>query len=135
MPDDLKDNLTDKGTWIRLLEVLLFVAIFGVVEVVAAVVVILQFLIKLVTGEANARLRGFGCSLGSYCYQMIAFMCFHSDEMPYPFAPWPAGPVDPDLKAAAPAARPARRPRSPAAARTGRRPASRGAGTTGGEEH
>lgn len=143
MPSDLKDNLSNKGTWIRLLEVLLFMAIFVAVELVITAVIVLQFLVKLVSGEDNARLRAFGRSLGSYCYQMVAFMCFHSDLMPYPFSPWPTGLREPVVELPAPeaageagtvaAARPARKPRA-AGGRTARKPTGRGSETTGGEE-
>ena len=90
MSSQIKANLTDKGTWLRLLVMLLFAVIFNVAELVVAVVVIVQFLFKLLTGQANARLRDLGHRLAVYLRQIIEFLTYHSEDKPYPFGEWPA---------------------------------------------
>jgi hypothetical protein len=42
-------------------------------------------------GGSNARLRQFGRSLGRYLAQIASFETFASEELPFPFAEWPAG--------------------------------------------
>jgi len=92
MDSDIKQYLTTKQTWIRGLYILLFALIYSIVEIVLFGVVLFQFMSMLLSGEANNRILKFGQSLGTYIYQIIQFMTANSDEQPYPFNPWPAGP-------------------------------------------
>ena len=89
MASELKSHLSAKSTWLRLLYMILFVVAFNVAEIVTGVVVVVQFLFKLITGQANAQLLGFGHALAIYFRQIVAFLTYDSEEMPFPFAPWP----------------------------------------------
>ena len=91
MDENLKENVTSQGIWIRGLYMLLFALIYSIAEIVFTAVAIFQFLTALVTGRPNERLLNFGQSLSTYIYQTIRFFTFNSDEKPYPFAPWPEG--------------------------------------------
>lgn len=84
-----KANLADKGTWFRLIYMILFAVIFNVAELVIGVVVVIQFLFKLLTGRANERLRNFGQKLATYFQQIVGFLTYHTEDMPYPFGEWP----------------------------------------------
>ena len=75
----------------RLVYIVLFAVIFNIVEFVLTVMVVVQFLFKLFSGEANENLSSFGHKLAIYVYEIIAYLTFHTDDMPYPFAPWPTG--------------------------------------------
>ena len=70
---------------------LLFAIFYSIAEVVLFAVVVFQFLLKLFTGETNARLRKLAQSLATYIYQIIQFLGFNSDYQPYPFGAWPKG--------------------------------------------
>ena len=89
MSNDIKENLKQQATWIRGLYMLLFCVFYSIAEVVLFAVVIFQFLLKLFTGETNLRLLKLGQSLATYIYQIIQFLTFNSDYLPYPFAEWP----------------------------------------------
>ncbi len=108
MDENIKSSLRTRGTWLRLVYMVLFVIIFNVTEIVVTVVVVLQFLSKLFTGGVNARLQGFGQSLGSYLSEIVCFLTFQTEDMPYPFAHWPSG--APAAAAVAPPAK-TKRPR------------------------
>lgn len=95
---DIKHNLQAKSIWTRFLYMLLFVIFFGVTELVLTVVVIFQFLVSF-TGKSNNNLRVFGQSLAQYLYDVIRFLTYNTDDLPFPFADWP--------KAAVAAAKPA----------------------------
>ena len=100
MASELKDNLRKRQTWLRGLYMLLFIVIFHVAEFLIGAVVLLQFLFTLFSGDTNPRLRRFGSSLSQYVYQVLRFLTFNTEAMPYPFAEWPApdagdGPVTP----------------------------------------
>ncbi len=108
MDENTKSSLRTRSTWLRLVYMILFVIIFNVAEIVVTMVVVLQFLSKLFTGRVNARLQGLGQSLGSYLSQIVCFLTFQTEDMPYPFAHWPSG--APGAAAATPPAK-TRRPR------------------------
>ena len=89
MNETLKSNLTSGRTWRRLVNMILFIVVFNLAELVIAFVVAVQFAFKLFTGEVNERLAEFGDGLAEYFRQMIAFLTFRSEDKPFPFAPWP----------------------------------------------
>ena len=90
MKTTLKANLTNTDTWIRLVYMILFAVIFNVAELVAGVVVLVQFLFRLITGSVNEPLQDFGRRLAIYFQEIVTFLTYHTDRKPYPFAPWPA---------------------------------------------
>jgi len=92
MDSDIKQYVTAKQTWSRGLFIVLFAVIYSIAEIVLFTVVLFQFLSMLFTGETNDRLLKFGQSLSTYVYQILQFMTANSEEHPYPFNPWPAGP-------------------------------------------
>lgn len=83
------ENLGNGQTWLRGLFMLLFVLIYSVTEVIVFVVVVLQFLFVLFTGNQNIRLRDFGEGLSIFVYQIMSYWTYNSEERPFPFAQWP----------------------------------------------
>jgi len=59
--------------------------------VILSLTVILQFLTQLLTGCPNEHVSAFGLNLASFVFQTIRFLTFASDDMPWPFSPWPDG--------------------------------------------
>lgn len=84
-------DLARLNPWIRLLYLLLFLAIFNLVEAATYIVLVVQFIFHLFTGRPNERLAELGSSLASYARELIVFLTYRSDELPYPFGPWPGG--------------------------------------------
>jgi hypothetical protein len=64
---------------------------FQVCGTVLCFVSIIQFLFALLTDTANARLVSFGRSLGNYLRQIVNYLIFASEEIPFPFSEWPVG--------------------------------------------
>lgn len=89
MSNEITKNLKQQSTWMRGLYMLLFAVLYSLAEFVLIAVVVLQFLLKLFTGETNPRLLKLGQSLATYIYQIIEFLTFNSDYQPYPFGAWP----------------------------------------------
>jgi len=89
MSNELKENLKQRKTWLRGLYMLLFAIFYSVAEIVIFVVVVFQFLLALFTARTNARLVLFGKSLSTYVYQVMLFLTFNSEDMPFPFGEWP----------------------------------------------
>ena len=88
----LEDNLKSRSTWMRLLFMILFIALWSISRVVVFAVVVLQFFWVLIGGETNSRLAEFGQSLATYSYQIVLYLTFNTEEQPFPFSDWPSGP-------------------------------------------
>jgi hypothetical protein len=91
MSGEIKENIKKRSTWMRGLYMLLFSIFYSIAKIVIFAVVILQFLLKLFTGETNPRLLKLGQTLATYIYQIIQFLTFNSDYEVYPFGAWPKG--------------------------------------------
>jgi hypothetical protein len=48
----------------------------------------------LITANTSERLRAFGASLGEYLRQIVRFITYNSEDMPFPFADWPEPDAD-----------------------------------------
>jgi len=79
-----------RNIWIRGLFMLLMALAFQVSGTVVCFVTVIQFLIMLLNGTPNARLVSFGRSMGRYLKQIVDFLAFAAEEIPFPFNDWPA---------------------------------------------
>lgn len=75
--------------WMRGLLMLLMGFAWHVSGTVLAFVAVIQFVIVLMGGTPNERLVSFGRSLGAYLRQVVCFLTFVSEEVPFPFSEWP----------------------------------------------
>ncbi len=98
MSDDLKDNIKKQSTWMRGLYMLLFSIFYTIAELILFAVIIFQFILKVLTGDTNDRLRKLGQSISTYIYQVLQFLSFNSEQHPYPFGAWPKGEPRPVAK-------------------------------------
>jgi hypothetical protein len=90
-PRPIEEHLKSRSTWLRLIFMIVFAVFFEVTRLVIGVVVVVQFLHVLLTGERNARLKDFGQSLAAYAYQVVRYLTFNTEERPFPFdVEWPA---------------------------------------------
>lgn len=48
-----------------------------------------QFVVLAVTGRVNDELRNFSFSLVQYLWELLAFITFVRDELPFPIGPFP----------------------------------------------
>ena len=81
----------DRNIWMRGLFMLLLILAFHISGTVIFIVTAIQFVVMLLAGKPNARLVTFGRSLGRYLQQIVDFLTFATEEMPFPFNDWPAG--------------------------------------------
>ena len=89
MNNDVIENLKEQSIWLRGLYMIMFAVVYSVAEVVLYATVIFQFLIKLFTNETNPRLLKLGQSISTYIYQILQFLTFNSEHLPYPYGAWP----------------------------------------------
>jgi hypothetical protein len=94
MSGDLKENVTRRSIWLRLVFMIVLSVAFNVAEIITFAVVVFQFLASLFTGQPNDRLAHFGRNLGRYFQQITVYLTFTTEEKPFPFTPWPDEPQE-----------------------------------------
>jgi hypothetical protein len=93
MNEDTKQHVRARETWIRLVYMILFGVVFYVGQFVVGLVAVVQFLLKLLTGAPHARLVAFGAEMAVFYREIVEFLSFHSERIPFPFSPWPRSAV------------------------------------------
>ena len=93
MDEQLKSNLTSSRHWLRLVYMILFAVFLQVASLVMSVLVVVQFLFALITGNDNINLRKFGDSLSIYIFSVLQFLIYNSEQKSFPFADWPESKV------------------------------------------
>ncbi|MBV6423602.1 MAG: hypothetical protein NAOJABEB_01401 [Steroidobacteraceae bacterium] len=76
----------------RILQMIVLAFAFWIVAWVLCVTTVVQLVVRLVGGRANDDLSRFGGALARYAAQVIAFLTFADDAVPFPFRDWPAAP-------------------------------------------
>ncbi len=89
---DVKRHVRRRSTWIRLIYMLILAIAWTIAEIVLIAVVVLQFLAKLFTGEPIENLTSFGRNLAEYMAGIVRFQTFVTEDLAFPFAPWPSVP-------------------------------------------
>ncbi len=82
-------NQVPESIWLRGLYMLLFGLLYSVAEVVLWTVVLVQFIYRIFNDETQPRLLGLGASVAQYIYQVLRFLSFNTEVMPFPFSDWP----------------------------------------------
>ena len=88
MDNDINENLKKISTWKRILFMLVFSVIIGLVRILLWAVILLQVASTLLTGSCNRNILNFGKNLAVYLYHILLFMTFSSDQLPFPFSNW-----------------------------------------------
>lgn len=107
-----KENFTNINTWIRGL----FIILFGIVFYIAYgwivwLLVLFQFVTKLLTGKPNEQLLEMTPKVTEYAYDILRYVTFQTDTKPWPLTQNTVGeesavPDEPASEAPAPATDP-----------------------------
>ena len=81
----------NRNIWLRGLFMLLMALIPHVAGTVLFIIALIQFVIMLLNDTPNERLVSFGRSLARYFQQIVNFLTFAVEEIPFPFNDWPTG--------------------------------------------
>lgn len=85
----LPQAVPDMGT--RIIYMVLFALVFWVLCWTLALTAIGQLLVcALNNGRTSSDLTRLGAGLGAYARQIIEFLTFASETVPFPFKPWPS---------------------------------------------
>lgn len=85
----LKEKLSVKDKWFRVIFMVLFICIQWITKVIVWIILIFQFLYSLFTGKPLKTLIPFSDSLSTYIKEIIAFLTYVTEEKPFPFNHWP----------------------------------------------
>lgn len=93
MAESSQSQFGEAAFWKRTLLMILFGLAYSIAELVIALTVLVQFVSILATGRANEALLRFGNSLSAYVRQILRFVLYNTEDMPFPFADWPDEPA------------------------------------------
>ncbi len=80
----------NKAIWIRALFILLYCVVAYVAAFIVLLIAIFQFVSSLVIKRPNDHLLHFSQSLSVYLFEIIYFITFNTEDMPFPFKAWPS---------------------------------------------
>ncbi|MDO8369602.1 MAG: DUF4389 domain-containing protein [Candidatus Nitrotoga sp.] len=89
--DSIITTESKRNIWIRGLYMLLMALAYQISGTLMFIVAIFQFLATLINDTPNTRLLSFGRNLGRYFQQIVYFLTFASEAVPFPFNDWPSG--------------------------------------------
>lgn len=91
MNDNSVITTNSRNIWMRGLFMLLMALAYQVAGTLLFIVAVFQFVMVLLTGAPNKQLLEFGRSLGRYFQQIVNFLTFAAEQIPFPFSVWPSG--------------------------------------------
>lgn len=74
---------------LKVLYLILFYLIYRITDLVLLLVLLVQTLLNIFSGEPSQSIKEFGKSLGLYLKQISEFLSYASEDKPYPFSDWP----------------------------------------------
>lgn len=86
---NIKEHVKNVDTWVRGLYILIFGVIFYFLVGIIWLLVIFQFITKVLTGELNQYLENISSSLTTFAMQILNYITFQTEYRPFPFNPWP----------------------------------------------
>ncbi len=89
MDQATKDRITDRSIWVRALYAVFFSITYTLAKTIIMLIVIFQFIAALITGSVNDALLRLGTNLSTYVYQVLQFLTFNDETLPFPFSDWP----------------------------------------------
>ena len=75
---------------LRVVYMIVFALVFWILCWMLAVTAVLQLVLTLLGGRPNGDLVRFGAALAVYSREVIEFLTFVSDRLPFPFSEWPS---------------------------------------------
>lgn len=87
--EESSQKLGSKAQWIRGLYILLFFVISYIMIFVTFFTVVFQFILNLISKKSNEHLLNFGQTLSVYAFEIVNFITYNTEQMPFPFKAWP----------------------------------------------
>lgn len=79
-----------RSIWLRGLFILLMAMAYQLSGTLLFMLAVIQFVLVVINETPNPRLLAFGRSLANYLRQIVRFLTFASEDIPFPFSDWPS---------------------------------------------
>jgi biotin transporter BioY len=86
---DVRQNVRNVDTWMRGLFIIIFGVIFYFLIGIVWLLVVFQFITKVITGGLNEQLEKFSIGLTQYVLQVLNYLTYQTEVRPFPFSPLP----------------------------------------------
>lgn len=83
--------IRQRNIWLRGLWMVVMGLAYQLAGTLLFFLAFVQFVLTLINGTPNPRLMALGRSLGRYQGQIVNFVSFADEQLPFPFSDWPAG--------------------------------------------
>ena len=81
--------MTNNGLLTRLIYSIIFIFLYSFLKPIIILISIIQYFYVLIKGEKQPMLLNLGHSIAQYSYEVISFLTFNTEELPFPFSQWP----------------------------------------------
>ena len=81
--------MSNRDLLVRGLYMLVMAFIASFLRSITFIVSILQFFYVVIKKNPQRNLLNFGHSLAQYNYEIISFLTFNTEDVPFPFSAWP----------------------------------------------
>lgn len=88
-------NLTSEAFWLRLVFMLLFLVLAEIAVSILTLLILVQFVYRLFSGNLQAEIYAFSSSLATFILQSYQFLIYQTEQKPFPFNDWPTAAQQP----------------------------------------
>lgn len=85
-----KPGYADQAFWVRLVFMFVYWALLNIALSVFGIALIILTVIRFGSQFEPTSLGDFVSSLSNFISQTLSFVCFQTEEKPYPFQSWPS---------------------------------------------
>lgn len=85
----MESKMQSDNILMRLVYMVIFMFLHTLLRPAVIVVAALQYIHFLVKKSKHPILIGFGHSLAQYTYEIVSFVTFNTEDLPFPFSRWP----------------------------------------------
>ncbi len=90
-PVAVTNTVTNRDIGIRFLRVVILAACYFLLEVIAKMLTVVQFLFVAWQKRPHQGMARLGTMIAEYMHALWRYCTFASDDPPWPFRPWPRG--------------------------------------------
>jgi len=88
MEQELKARFTTADRWFRLIFMAIYLIVLYVAQFIIWALTAIQFIFALLTGHPNQNLLNFTRGLNNFCYHILQYVTYNTNDKPFPFSNW-----------------------------------------------
>lgn len=87
-----RSTFGDRTIWERFLYMVFCAIAWSIAELLVTLIAVFQFVCVLVNGHVHERALRLGRNLSEYMAELLRFVTFNDERVPFPFSDWPDDP-------------------------------------------